>query len=55
MRFLFKRVPIRGVGWMVAVAPIGGFVLILRPAFVFQFLGMNDKFAPPEWIRWRIK
>jgi hypothetical protein len=50
-----KRLPIRGQLWVLACKPLGAIVFGWKPRFVFQVLGMNDRFKPPAWIEWRIK
>lgn len=48
------RIPMRGVGWIIACEGIGGAVLIVSPRWYLQFRGLNDYFEPPEWIHWRV-
>lgn len=55
IRFPIIRLPFRGVAWLVAMKPFGGFVLILTPRFHIQFLRMGDTFDPPHWVKWRVK
>jgi hypothetical protein len=52
---IIKRLPIRGQLWVLACKPFGAIVIGWKPRLVFQRLRMNDRFQPPDWIKWRLK